>query len=198
MALFKDVGPFEPHVIAHEFSHRKGYWTELPAQALAYLSLASSGEPVLVQSALLERLHRNLRVLSGYDDTAFRRLVDATVRRRELRAALGTLRPRLGPVARRVEEGMRHLYDGACGSPGRRGSATTTSASRTSSTRSRRASPRARRRQPPAGSIAPRRSRPDAGTAARAAVHTRGAAEKASGSLFPDAGPRAEAPRNGS
>ena len=66
---------------------------------------------MLVQSALLERLHRNLRVLSGYDDTAFRQLVDATVRRRELRAALGTLRPRLGPLARRVEEGMRH-HDG--------------------------------------------------------------------------------------
>jgi hypothetical protein len=111
VALFKDVGPFEPHVIAHEFSHRKGYWTELAAQALAYLSLAASGEPVLVQSALLERLHRNLRVLSGYDDAAFRQLVDATVRRRELRAALGTLRPPLGPVAQRVEKGMRHLYD---------------------------------------------------------------------------------------
>jgi hypothetical protein len=112
VALFKDVGPFEPHVIAHEFSHRKGYWTELAAQALAYLSLTASGEPALVQSALLERFHRTLRVLSGYDEAAFRRLVDATVRRQELRAALGALRPLLGPVARRAEEGMRNLYDG--------------------------------------------------------------------------------------
>src|SRR5919108_2877338 len=72
VAIFRDVGVFEPHVIAHEFGHRKGYWKELEAQALAYLSLAASGEPVLVQSALCERLHRNLRALVGDDRGALR------------------------------------------------------------------------------------------------------------------------------
>src|SRR3712207_4870812 len=65
VVLFRDVGVFEPHVIAHEFSHRKGYWKELEAQALAYLALVSSQEPVLVQSSLCERLHRDLRALVG-------------------------------------------------------------------------------------------------------------------------------------
>jgi hypothetical protein len=51
VAIFKDVGFLEPHIIAHEFCHRKGYWKELEAQALAYLALAGSGDPVLVQAA---------------------------------------------------------------------------------------------------------------------------------------------------
>jgi len=55
IAIFKDTGPLEPHVLAHEFSHRKGYWKELHAQALAYLALVTSGEPVLQQAARLER-----------------------------------------------------------------------------------------------------------------------------------------------
>jgi len=51
VAIFKDTGLFEPHVIAHEFSHRKGYWKELHAQVLAYLALSTSGDPVLRQAA---------------------------------------------------------------------------------------------------------------------------------------------------
>src|SRR6266511_3117535 len=87
VAIFKDTGPFEPHIIAHEFSHRKGYWKELHAQALAYLALIASGDPVLMQSALFERLHRNLRVLSR----------DATRQRPQLEE--------------RLEAAMRRLYD---------------------------------------------------------------------------------------
>src|SRR5690606_5643932 len=34
IAIFRDTGVFEPHVITHEFAHRKGYWKELEAQAL--------------------------------------------------------------------------------------------------------------------------------------------------------------------
>src|SRR5919201_731661 len=83
--LFRDVGVFEPHVIAHEFSHRKGYWKELEAQALAYLALTSSGEAVLVQSALCERLHRDLRALVGDDIPAFRDRVERSALRGELR-----------------------------------------------------------------------------------------------------------------
>src|SRR5918911_2656961 len=75
VAIFREVGVFEPHVIAHEFSHRKGYWKELEAQVLAYLALAASGEPALVQSALCERLHRDLRVLAGERVEALRELI---------------------------------------------------------------------------------------------------------------------------
>lgn len=64
VALFQRMGIFEPHVLAHEFTHRKGYWKELEAQVLAYLALADSGDPVLVQSARAERLYRQLWVLA--------------------------------------------------------------------------------------------------------------------------------------
>ena len=43
VAIFRDTGIFEPHVIAHEFCHRKGYWKELHAQVLAYFALVTSG-----------------------------------------------------------------------------------------------------------------------------------------------------------
>lgn len=111
VAIFKDTGPFEPHIIAHEFSHRKGYWKELHAQVLAYLSLVGSGEPVLVQSALLERLYRDLRVLAGSDRARFQGLVEDAVRRPALRRALLEQGPPAHPVARRVDAGMRQLYD---------------------------------------------------------------------------------------
>jgi hypothetical protein len=111
VAIFKDTGPFEPHIIAHEFSHRKGYWKELHAQVLAYLSLVGSGEPVLVQSALLERLYRDLRVLAGSDRARFHALVEGAARRPALRRALLEQGPPAHPVARRVDAGMRQLYD---------------------------------------------------------------------------------------
>jgi hypothetical protein len=121
VAIFKDTGPFEPHIIAHEFSHRKGYWKELHAQVLAYLSLVSSGEPVLVQSALLERLYRNLRVLAGGDRARFQGLVERAARRPELRRALLEQGPPAHPVARRVDAGMRQLYDARMRATGQAG-----------------------------------------------------------------------------
>ena len=111
VAILRDTGAFEAHIIAHEFSHRKGYWKELHAQALAYLSLIASGDPVLMQSALLERLHRHLRVLAGDDALAFNRLVTGTALRPELQKPLLELRPPSGPVARRIEASMRRIYD---------------------------------------------------------------------------------------
>jgi len=110
VAIFRDTGLLEPHIIAHEFSHRKGYWKELYAQALGYLALASSGEPVLRQAALLERLYRNLRVLSGDDSDAFDRLVTRAALHPELRTLLVKLRPPLTGVERQVDAGMRRLY----------------------------------------------------------------------------------------
>src|SRR6266849_768416 len=93
IAIFKDTGPLEPHVLAHEFSHRKGYWKELHAQALAYLSLVASGEPVLRQAARLDRLAMGAAL------------------RPELRKALGELRAPSSVVGRQLEAGMRQLYD---------------------------------------------------------------------------------------
>ena len=110
VAIFKDTGPFEPHVLAHEFSHRKGYWKELHAQALAYLALVASGEPVLRQAARLERFYRHLAVLAGKQRGAFDRLAAAAALRPELGKALGELRPPATAVGRQLEGGMRQVY----------------------------------------------------------------------------------------
>jgi hypothetical protein len=111
IAIFRDTGLFEPHIIAHEFSHRKGYWKELHAQVLAYLSLAESGDPVLRQSALLERVYRDLCVLAGDDAAELDRLVTQARFRLELEAGLRDLRLPPGGGARRVAIAMRSLYD---------------------------------------------------------------------------------------
>jgi len=110
VAIFKDTGPFEPHVLAHEFSHRKGYWKELHAQALAYLALVASGDPVLQQAARLERFYRHLAVLAGKQRGAFDRLTAAAALRPELAKALGELRPPSTAVGRQLESGMRQVY----------------------------------------------------------------------------------------
>ena len=113
VTIFRDVGVLEPHVIAHEFSHRKGYWKELEAQALAYLSLTASGNPVLVQSSLFERLHRNWRALVGEDRPAFRDRVERSDLRAELRAQFLDLErgAAQGAASRQVEGLMRRMYD---------------------------------------------------------------------------------------
>ena len=111
VAIFENTGPFEAHIIAHEFCHRKGYWKELHAQVLAYLALVTSAEPVLVQSARFERLYRNLRVLAGRDRARYRELVERAARRPEVRRALLEQGPPAHPVARWVDAGMRQLYD---------------------------------------------------------------------------------------
>jgi len=111
VALFRDTGIFEPHVIAHEFVHRKGYWKELHAQVLAYLALVSSGEPVLVQAAVAERLHRQLKVVAGEDHGAYHTLVDELGLRPALADALHALRPPAGAYEGAVSSVMRRLYD---------------------------------------------------------------------------------------
>ena len=111
VAIFGDAGVFQPHIVAHEFCHRKGYLRELEAQALAYLALASSGEPVLVQAALCERLHRNLRALVGDDAIAFERRVRALELRPELERQFLALRPEVGALAKPFVDTMRTIYD---------------------------------------------------------------------------------------
>lgn len=111
VAIFRDTGFLEPHVIAHEFSHRKAYWKELEAQTLAYLSLTASGDPALIQAARLERLHRNLLVLADHDPARFRRLLAAVPLRAELSRSLLALSAQPSGMARRVEQGLRGVYD---------------------------------------------------------------------------------------
>jgi len=111
VALFRDTGIFEPHVICHEFVHRQGYWKELHAQALSYLALMSSGEPIMVQAALAERLHRQLKSIVGEDHAAYHDLVDELALRDELSSELHTLRPEPGAYESSVAGVMRTLYD---------------------------------------------------------------------------------------
>jgi hypothetical protein len=111
VAIFKDTGIFEPHIIAHEFSHRKGYLKELHAQALSYLALRNSGEPLLVQSARAERLHRQLRAVAGDDLQRFNELVETVNLREELRESFHALRPVPGAYESAVGKVMKTLYE---------------------------------------------------------------------------------------
>jgi hypothetical protein len=111
VALFRDTGIFEPHVICHEFVHRQGYWKELHAQVLSYLALVSSGDPVLVQAALAERLHRQLKVLSHDEHDAYHDLVEGLHPPDGLREALHQLRPPPSTYESAVSVVMRKLYD---------------------------------------------------------------------------------------
>lgn len=111
IAIFRDTGIFEAHIIAHEFVHRKGYLKELHAQVLAYLALRNSGDPVLIQSARAERLHRQLRVLCGEDPAAFREAVGHAGLRPELEEAFHRLRPDPSLYQSMVGDAMKQLYD---------------------------------------------------------------------------------------
>lgn len=110
VAIFADTGIFEPHVICHEFCHRKGYFKELHAQALAYLSMRTSGHPLLVQAARAERLQRHLSVLSDGDPVRFQGLLEAACLRRELYEAFADFRPS-GKQSGLLSKGMRAMYD---------------------------------------------------------------------------------------
>lgn len=111
VALFKDTGLFEPHVICHEFVHRKGYWKELHAQALSYLALVSSGDPVLKQAALAERLHRQLKVLAQDDHRVYHDLVEDTGLSPAIAESFHALRPEPSAYESTVSVVMRELYD---------------------------------------------------------------------------------------
>ena len=111
MALFKDTGIFEAHVICHEVVHRKGYLKELHAQGLSYLALMSSGDPVMVQSALAERLHRQLKAIVGDDHQEYHDLVDGLGMREELANELHMLRPEAGGYESSVSVVMKKMYE---------------------------------------------------------------------------------------
>ncbi|MCB9692798.1 MAG: DUF3810 family protein [Alphaproteobacteria bacterium] len=110
VAIFQDTGILEPHVIAHEFCHRKGYLKELHAQAIAHLALRTSGNAVFVQAARAERLQRNLAVLSGRDP----RLFDLELASLPLRSEVRKWLHQYGPSDEkpsRVSDALRKVYD---------------------------------------------------------------------------------------
>jgi hypothetical protein len=111
VAIFRDTAIFEPHVIAHEFVHRKGYLKELHAQVLSYMALRTSGDPVLVQSARAERLHRQLRVLYPDDPEGFTTALRDAGLRDELMEPFMRLRPPPDLYESVVAEAMMKLYD---------------------------------------------------------------------------------------
>ncbi|MDE2875823.1 MAG: DUF3810 family protein [Gemmatimonadota bacterium] len=110
IAVFRNAGIFEAHILAHEFCHRKGYLKELEAQALAYLALSRSRDPQLRQSALAERVYRNLRVLDNDDPARYGELLEDTPLDGPVLDDFRRLRPpdqRPNPFA----NAMRELYD---------------------------------------------------------------------------------------
>jgi hypothetical protein len=111
VALFKETGVLEAHVIGHEFVHRKGYWKELHAQVLAYLALVHSGDPLLAQAALAERLHRQLKVLSEENADAYHERLEGLSLPETLSKDLHALRPDPSVYESTVSSVMRTLYD---------------------------------------------------------------------------------------
>ena len=111
VAILRDTGIFEPHVLIHELAHRKGYWKELHAQVLSYLALARSDEPVLVQAALAERLSRQLSALAGRDPAAYRDRAGSVGLRPELERQFAGLRPTQDPIMAAFAGAMKELYE---------------------------------------------------------------------------------------
>ncbi len=113
VAIFQDTGFMEPHVIAHEFCHRKGYLKELHAQALAFLALRTSDDPVLVQAARIERLHRQLRVIERDDPgkPAIIELIESAHLRPELHAWFLELGSAVDAAEGLFTRGMKALYE---------------------------------------------------------------------------------------
>ena len=111
IAIFKELGLLQAHVVTHEMVHRKGYWKEIHAQVLSYFALMSSEEPEFVQSALAERLHRQLQVLSNDDGEAFHARVDELGLRDELAEEFHKFQPKLPAPQAGLAKGMRTLYD---------------------------------------------------------------------------------------
>jgi len=111
VAIFKSVGVFEPHVIAHEFCHRKGYLKEVEAQALAYLAMAASGDPVLEQAAHCERLDRQLWVLADREARRYNEILADTSLREELSTGFELRHPDEQTYARLVSPLMKGVYD---------------------------------------------------------------------------------------
>jgi hypothetical protein len=110
VAIFRHSGVLHPHILCHEFVHRVGYWKELHAQVLSYFALVTSGEPIMVQSALAERLHRHLKVLADGRE-AYHEMVDGLGLREELAREMRALRPEVGAYEGAVGAVMKRIYE---------------------------------------------------------------------------------------
>ena len=108
IAIFRDTGVFHAHVIAHELVHRRGYFKELHAQALAHLALSTSGDPLLIQSTRAERLNRQLFTLAGEDFPKHKEAVEALPLREEIKKSF-----EVSSEGNRsaINQGMRQVYD---------------------------------------------------------------------------------------
>jgi len=111
VAIFRHSGVLHPHILCHEFVHRVGYWKELHAQALSYFALVTSGEPIMVQSALAERLHRHLKVLAPPSHEGYYALVDGLCLREELAKEMRALKPEVGAYEGAVGSVMKRIYE---------------------------------------------------------------------------------------
>jgi hypothetical protein len=111
VAIFRHSGVLHPHILCHEFVHRVGYWKELHAQALSYFALVTSGEPIMVQSALAERLHRHLKVLAPASHEGYYALVDGIGLREELAKEMRALKPEVGAYEGAVGTVMKRIYE---------------------------------------------------------------------------------------
>jgi len=111
VAIFKNTGILEPHVIAHEFSHRKGYFKELEAQALAYLALTGSEDPMLAQAAAAERLDRQLWVLCEHDPAGYNERLAGLDLRQELRDVFHVRRAKPRVYESAVGSVVKEMYD---------------------------------------------------------------------------------------
>lgn len=110
VAIFRHSGVLHPHILCHEFVHRVGYWKELHAQVLSYFALVTSGEPIMVQSALSERLHRHLKVLASESD-AYHEMVDRLGLREEIAKDMHALKPDVGAYEGAVGAVMKRVYE---------------------------------------------------------------------------------------
>jgi hypothetical protein len=111
VTIFRECGVFEAHIITHEFCHRKGYYKELQAQALAYLALSTSDENILVQSAQCERVHRNMRVLAGGELDRYHEMVDESGLREEFAKDFHDIRPEPSAYEKGVWTVMKPLME---------------------------------------------------------------------------------------
>ncbi|MBU1204917.1 MAG: DUF3810 family protein [Nanoarchaeota archaeon] len=108
---FGDRGVFEPHRIAHEFAHRKGYLMELEAQMLAYLSLINSYDKELIQSAYCERLFSDMLVTADFNDDKFKETIETSALRGELKQDFQKRTGKSGLYEKVVSFIMMPLYD---------------------------------------------------------------------------------------
>ena len=109
--IFENLGVFEPHVITHEFAHKKGYTKELEAQALAYLTLINSRDQELTQSAYCERLFNDMIVTADFDIDKCNEDIETSALRSELKQDFKKRTRKSGLYEKVMSFIIKPLYD---------------------------------------------------------------------------------------